>query len=83
MDGIDVMAIAGINILTIVATVYYLKGKVEQMNKQYQYEQQQLIKYIDARISDLKEYVSDRFNDLYKMFNTRIRSIEHIVYKED
>jgi len=74
MDGETITAItitATVNIVTIVSMIYYLKGKVESMEKS-----------TNQRFEDLKEYINNRLNDFYKMFNNRIKNIENIVYKE-
>jgi len=75
MDGETITAVAitaTINVATILGTLYYLKGKVETMEKSS-----------NQRFEDLKQYINDRFNDFYKMFNTRLRNIEDIVYREN
>jgi len=75
MDGETITAItitATVNIVTIISMVYYLKGKVESMEKS-----------TNHRFEDLKEYINNRLNDFYKMFNARIKNLENIIYNED
>ena len=72
MDGSEIAVVASINIITIVSVIYYLKGKIETMEKS-----------TNQRFEDLKEYINERLNDFYKMFNTRIKNIENIVFRED
>jgi len=74
MDGETITAVAitaTVNVATILGTLFYLKGKVETMEKS-----------TNQRFEDLKEYINNRLNDFYKMFNNRIKNIEEIVYKE-
>jgi len=75
MDGETVLSVAiigAVNIVSIIATLYHLKGKVEHMDNS-----------INKRIDELKDYFDKRLDDFYKMFNTRIKNIENIVFRED
>ena len=72
MDGSEIAVVASINIITVVSVIYYLKGKVEAMERS-----------TNQRFEDLKEYINERLNDFYKMFNTRIKNIEEIVFRDD
>jgi len=82
MDGETVLSVAvigTINIVSIITTLYYLKGKVENMDRSIN----KRIDDINKRIDDLKDYFAERLNDFYKMFNTRIKNIEEIVFREE
>jgi len=72
VDGSEIAVVASINIITVVSVIYYLKGKVEAMERS-----------TNQRFEDLKEYINERLNDFYKMFNTRIKNIEEIVFRDD
>jgi len=72
VDGSEIAVVASINIITVVSVIYYLKGKVETMERS-----------TNQRFEDLKEYINERLNDFYKMFNTRLRNIEELVYREE
>jgi len=75
MDGETITAVAitaTINVATILGMLYYLRGKVETMEKS-----------TNQRFEDLKQYINDRFNDFYRMFNNRIKNIEEIVYRDE
>jgi len=73
MDGMTlaITVSASINIVTIVSMVYYLKGKVESIDKS-----------LNKRIDDLKDHVDKRIDDIKQLLSNRIRSIEEIVYRE-
>jgi len=64
MDGETITAItitATVNIVTIISMIYYLKGKVEVMERS-----------LNQRINDLREHLNHRIDDIYRMLNKTI-----------
>jgi len=75
MDDGTITAVAvtaTINIVTIVGMIYYLKGKVEEMEKRF-----------DSKINDLKDFFNTRINDIKESLNARLSNVEDIVYRRD
>ena len=75
MDGETITAItvtATVNIVTIISMIYYLKGKVETLERS-----------LNKRIDDLDKSVNRRIDDLKYLISNRIRNIENTVYKRD
>jgi len=67
MDGETITAItvtATVNIVTIVSMIYYLKGKVETMEKS-----------LNQRINDLRDSLNKRIDDIYRVLNKDISTV--------
>jgi len=67
MDGETITAItvtATVNIVTIVSMIYYLKGKVETMERS-----------LNKRIDDLRDSLNRRIDDIYRVLNKDITTV--------
>jgi len=67
MDGETITAItvtATVNIVTIVSMIYYLKGKVETMERS-----------LNQRINDLRDSLNKRIDDIYRVLNKDITTV--------
>ncbi len=67
MDGETITAItitATVNIVTIISMIYYLKGKVETMEKS-----------LNQRINDLRDSLNKRIDDIYRVLNKDITTV--------
>ncbi len=94
MDWTTIAVNGSISVGTLIAVVYYIKGKLDRIEKDFdnarQEERQErekqydrIIKYIDTRFNDLREYVDSKFEYIYRLFNTRVKNIEEIIYREE
>ncbi|RLG74651.1 MAG: hypothetical protein DRO14_05500 [Thermoprotei archaeon] len=67
MDGETITAVtitATVNIVTIISMIYYLKGKVETMEKS-----------LNQRINDLRDSLNKRIDDIYRVLNKDITTV--------
>jgi len=67
MDGETITAItvtATVNIVTIISMIYYLKGKVETMERS-----------LNKRIDDLRDSLNRRIDDIYRVLNKDITTV--------